>query len=152
MLITALETQLWGSAPTMSLYGRQPHLPVDVALGLAPQTTTATDKMKFVQKMRECTKWAQKKAETFQVKEAECHKCNYDKCSRAAALEIGGYGSIHVTAFKVITIFRIGGRIGSMLWKSGPIMMYQFRWYAPGMGKGAAVPYIGTICFPSAPT
>ena len=22
-------------------------------------------------------------------------------------------------------------------------------WYAPGMGKGAAKPYIGTICYPS---
>ena len=25
-------------------------------------------------------------------------------------------------------------------------------WYAPGMGKGAARPCIGTICFPSTPT
>ena len=31
-----------------------------------------------------------------------------------------------------------------MLWKSGPILMYQVMWYAPGMGKGAAGPYIGT--------
>ena len=26
--------------------------------------------------------------------------------------------------------------------------MYQFMWYAPGMGKGAAGPYIGTILQP----
>ena len=39
-----------------------------------------------------------------------------------------------------------------MLWKSGPIPMYQFTWYAPGMGKGTVGPYIGTICFPSTPT
>ena len=25
-----------------------------------------------------------------------------------------------------------------MLWKSGPILMCQFMWYTPGMGKGAA--------------
>ena len=31
-------------------------------------------------------------------KEAECHKCNYDKCSRAAAL--GDTFLVHVTAFK----------------------------------------------------
>ena len=39
-----------------------------------------------------------------------------------------------------------------MLWKSGPMPMYQFMWYASGMGKGAARPYIGTICFSSTPT
>ena len=52
----------------------------------------------------------------------------------------------------VITKFRIDGKIGNMLWKSGPILMYQFMWYTPGMGKGAARSYIGTICFPSTPT
>ena len=36
-----------------------------------------------------------------------------------------------------------------MLWKSGPILMCQFMWYAPGMEKGAVGPCIGTICFPS---
>ena len=55
---------------------------------------------KFVQKMRECAKWAQKKAEAFQEKEAEHHECNYDKCSRSAALEVGDMVLVHVTAFK----------------------------------------------------
>ena len=41
-----------------------------------------------------------KKAKAFQVKEAECHKCNYDKCSRAVALEVGGMVLVHVTTFK----------------------------------------------------
>ena len=36
-----------------------------------------------------------------------------------------------------------------MGWKSGPILIYQFMWYASGMGKGTARPYIGTICYPS---
>ena len=36
-----------------------------------------------------------------------------------------------------------------MLWRSGPILTYQCMWYAPGMGKGAAKPCIGTICYPS---
>ena len=30
--------------------------------------------------------------------------------------------------------------------------MYQSMWYAPGMEMGAARPYIGTICYSSAPT
>ena len=82
------------------MYGRQPHLPVDVTLGLAPHTTTAANISKFVQKIRECTKWAQKKAEAFQAKEAQCHKRNHDKRSKAVALEVGDMVLVHVTAFK----------------------------------------------------
>ena len=89
-----------GFSPYYLMYGRQPHLLVDVALGLAPQTMTAPDMTKFIQKMREHMKWAQKKAKAFQVKEAECHKCNYDKHSRAAALEVGDMVLVCVTAFK----------------------------------------------------
>ena len=47
-----------GFSPYYIMYGRQPHLPVDVFLDLAPQTTIAPDTTKFVQKMRESTKWA----------------------------------------------------------------------------------------------
>ena len=82
------------------MFGRQPCLPVDVALGLAPHTITEPNTTKFVQKLREQTKWAHKKAEAFQAKEAQRHKCNYDRKSRAAALEVGDTVLIHVTAFK----------------------------------------------------
>ena len=50
--------------------------------------------------MGEYAKWAWKKVETFQVKETECHKCYYDKLSRAAALEVGDIVLVHVTTFK----------------------------------------------------
>ena len=82
------------------MFGRQPHLPVDVALGLAPHTITEPNTTKFVQKLREWTKWAHEKAEAFQAKEAQRHKCNYDRKSRAAALEVGDTVLVHVTAFK----------------------------------------------------
>ena len=36
-----------------------------------------------------------------------------------------------------------------MWWESGPILIYQFMWYALGMGKGTDGPCIGTICYPS---
>ena len=52
------------------------------------------------QKIREHTRWAEKKAEAFQVKEAQRHKCNYDKRSRAAALEVEDMVLVHVTTFK----------------------------------------------------
>ena len=82
------------------MFGRQPHLPVDVALGLAPHTLTEPNTSKFVQKIGECARWTQRKAEAFQAKEAQRHQCNYDKTGRAAALEVGDTVLVHVTAFK----------------------------------------------------
>ena len=81
------------------MVGRQPHLPVDIALGLAPCTITEPNTSKFVQKLRECTRWAQKKAEAFQAKEAQRHKHHYDKRGRAAALEARDMFLVHVTTF-----------------------------------------------------
>ena len=95
---------IWNSAtgfsPYYLMFGRQPCLPVDVALGLAPHTIMEPNTSKFIQKLREHTKWAHEKAEAFQAKEAQRHKCNYDKRSRAAALEVGDMVLVHVTAFK----------------------------------------------------
>ena len=82
------------------MYGRQPCLPVDVALGLAPHSVTALTASQFVQKLREHVKWAHKKAKSFQVKEVQCHKLNYDKRSKAAALAARHMVLVHVTTFK----------------------------------------------------
>ena len=89
-----------GFSPYYLRFGRQPCLPVDVALGLAPHTIMEPNTSKFIQKLRECTKWAHKKAEAFQAKEAQRHKWNYDKRSRAAALEVRDMVLVCVTAFK----------------------------------------------------
>ena len=48
-----------GFSPYYLMYRRQPHLPIDVTLGLAPSTSTVQTTSKFVQKMRNCAKWAQ---------------------------------------------------------------------------------------------
>ena len=50
--------------------------------------------------MWEHVKWTHKKAKTFQAKEAQCHKQNYDKRSKAGALEVGDMVLVYVTAFK----------------------------------------------------
>ena len=89
-----------GFSPYYLMYGRQPHLPVDITLGLAPHSIMAPTTSKFMQKMCECMRWAHKKAKTSQAKEAQCHKQSYNKRSNAAALEVGDTVVVHVTAFK----------------------------------------------------
>ena len=89
-----------GFSPYYLMFGRQPCLPVNVALGLAPCTIKEPDATKFVQKLREWTKWAHEKVEAFQAKEAQRHKHHYDRKSRAVALEVEDTVLVHVTAFK----------------------------------------------------
>ena len=82
------------------MYGRKPHLPVDVTLGFTPCTITGPNTSKFVQKMRKHAKWAQRKAEAFQTKKAQRHKWNYDKRVRTAALEARDMVLVCVATFK----------------------------------------------------
>ena len=89
-----------GFSPYYLMFGRQPCLPVDITLGLAPHSITEPNASKLFQKLRECARWAQKKAEAFQAKEAQRHKLNYDRRGRAAALEAGDMVLVCVTAFK----------------------------------------------------
>ena len=89
-----------GFSPYYLMFGRQPRLPVDVALCLPPHTIKDQDTTKFVQKLRAQTKWAHAKAEAFQAKEAQRHKHHYNRKSRAAALEVGDMVLVHVIAFK----------------------------------------------------
>ena len=89
-----------GFSPYYLMFGRQPCLPINVALGLTPCTIMQLNTSKFVQKLREHTKWVHEKAEAFQAKEDQRHKQNYDKRSRAVALEVGDTVLICITTFK----------------------------------------------------
>ena len=44
--------------------------------------------------------WAHRKVNLFQQKEAQHHKCNYDKWSKAVSLRMGDMVLVHVTTFK----------------------------------------------------
>ena len=90
------------------MYCRQPHLPVDVTLELAPHSIMAPTTLKFMKKIQECMKWAHKKAETFQAKETQCHKQNYN---------LGGWGhnpSPYNCLQRVIIKYRDDGKKGNM--------------------------------------
>ena len=100
MPIIAPEIQPQGSAHTNLMFGRKPHLPVDVALGLAPHTITEPNTTKFVQKLREWTKWAHEKAEAFQAKEAKGISATMIGKVELPPWRFGDTVLVHVTAFQ----------------------------------------------------
>ena len=55
-------------SPYFLMYGRQPLLPIDIALGLAPNLVATPTSTKYVQKIRECVRWAHRNADLFQQK------------------------------------------------------------------------------------
>ena len=67
---------------------------------LSTSHNNSTKHLKICTEDEDCAKWAQKKAEAFQAKEAQCHKKHYDKQNTAAALEVGDMVLVHVTTFK----------------------------------------------------
>ena len=71
------------------MYRRQPHLPINVTLRSAPESMTTSTSTKYVQKLRECIRWAHRKADQFQQKEVWYHKQHFDRHSREVALKEG---------------------------------------------------------------
>ena len=59
-----------GFSPYFLMYRRQPCLPIDVTLGLVPKAVTMPTSTKYVWKLRERVRWAHRKANQFQQKEA----------------------------------------------------------------------------------
>ena len=82
------------------MYGKQPQLPIDVTLGLTPKFVGTPTSIKYIQKLKECIRWAHKKANLFQQKEVQHHKQNCDKHNKTVALRAGGMVLVHITTFK----------------------------------------------------
>ena len=94
-------------------------------------------------------KWAQKKSEAFQEKEALRHKHNYDRRSRAAALEVRDTVLVHVTAFKGHHKIQDRWENREYVVEKWPYPNLPVYVVCPRDGEGAAEPYIETICYPS---
>ena len=82
------------------MYRRQPQLPIGITLGLTPELITTSTSTKCIQKLRDHIRLAHRKADLFQQKEVQCHKCYYDKHSKAVSLRMGDMDLVCVTAFK----------------------------------------------------
>ena len=87
-------------SPYFLMYRRQPQLPINVSLGLTPKLITVPTSTKYIQKLREHIRQTHRKADLFQQKEVWCHKCYYDKWSKAVSLRMGDMVLVHITAFK----------------------------------------------------
>ena len=68
MCTTALAIHPWALSPYFLMYGRQPQLPIDVALGLTSKSIAVPTSSKHIQTLR--VKWAYKKSIFFQQSEA----------------------------------------------------------------------------------
>ena len=88
-----------GFSPYFLRYRRQPQISIDVTLQLTLKSITAPPSTKYFQKLRDCIRWAHRKADLFQQKEAWHHKCNYNKYSKAVSLRMGDMVLVCVTAF-----------------------------------------------------
>ena len=86
------------SAPTSWCMIGNPDFPV--TLGIVHQLITTLTSKKYIQKLRDYIKWAQRKANLFQWKKAQCHKQNYDRHSNAVFLRMGDMALVCVTTFK----------------------------------------------------
>ena len=80
------------------MYKRQPWLPIDVTLRLTQNSVPMPTYTKYIQKLRECIRWAHREANLFQQKEVQCQKG--DTCSKAVALRMGDMVLVHVKTFK----------------------------------------------------
>ena len=96
----APEIQLQGSVPTTSCLGDNLSFQLMWHLVWHHVPSRNQTLQNLFQKIRECAKLAQTKAEAFQSKEAQWHKRNYDKRGKAVALEVRDMVLVHVTTLK----------------------------------------------------
>ena len=111
-------------------------------------TPSESNTTKFVQKLREQTKWAHERVEAFQAKEAKRHKQTYDKKGRAAALEVGDMVLVYVTAFKGQHKIQDRWENREYVVEKQPYPDLPVYVVCPRDGKGTAEPCIETICYP----
>ena len=89
-----------GFSSYLLMHGRQVWLPINVTLGITPKLITMPTSSIYFQKLRDHFKWAYRKVNLFQQKEAQCHKWNFDIHSEAVSLRMGDMVTVHITAFK----------------------------------------------------
>ena len=86
-------------SPYFLMCGSQCWLPTDINLRICPKSIAMPTCSKYIPRLWDHIKQAHKKANLFQWKEVQCHKWNYDWCSKAVSLRMGDMVLVCVTAF-----------------------------------------------------
>ena len=92
-----------GQAPFFLMFGRHPRLPVDVAMGVVPQTTQSDVRNKgpkYIVQLRERLEEAYKLASKASTKSAQRYKAKYDQKIRGSGLSVGDRVLVKKVAFQ----------------------------------------------------
>ncbi|KAK3101184.1 hypothetical protein FSP39_001606 [Pinctada imbricata] len=86
-------------SPYFLMFGREPHLPIDITFGLDKEAENKSSMTKYVADMRDRLKKSYELASEAAKKSQSRQKKNYDLKSRGAVLEVGDKVLVKVVAF-----------------------------------------------------
>ena len=83
------------------MFGRLPKIPIDVEFGITLPDLLDGNRQNYVQKLKAQLKWAYKKVNEVNIREAAMHKKYYDQMFRCMKLLPGSTVLVRIKAFRV---------------------------------------------------
>ena len=114
-------TMSWatGFSPFFLIFGRIPKIPIDVEIGVTLPNLSDTSQQNYAQKLKAQLKWAYKKVNEVNLKEAARHKKYYDHKFKCMKLVPGDTVLVRIKAFRADRkIARTSGNNNHMLYLS----------------------------------
>ena len=93
-------TQATGFSPFFLMFGRILKIPIDVEFGVTLPNLSDTSQQNYAQKLKAQLKWAYKKANEVNLKEAARHKKYYDHKFKCMKLIPGDTVLVRIKAFR----------------------------------------------------
>ena len=87
-------------SPYYLIFGRKPHLPIDILFGTNTAKLKGNTSTKYVENLKQRIEWAYKTANEVDKKEEEQNKQHYDWKVRCTKLKVGDKVLLKCTAFK----------------------------------------------------
>ena len=93
-------SQTTGFSPFFLMFGRIPKIPIDVEFGVTLPNLSDTSQQNYAQKLKAQLKWAYKKVNEVNLKEAARHKKYYDCKFKCMKLVPGDTVLVRIKAFR----------------------------------------------------
>ena len=87
-------------SPYNLMFGRKPHLPIDILFGTNTADLKGNTSTKYVENLKQRIEWAYKTANEVVKREQEQNKWHYDRKIRGTQLKVGDKALLKHTAFK----------------------------------------------------